>query len=376
MASDHQDRLSHVFRRYFTGTLAAVSVLLIILLLYQLRHVLLMVAMAGFFAYFLAWPANWLSRKLPRKAAVRVVFYSALVIFVGSLGPIGGVLYMQVVELIREVPGMLGTVQKSMENWSIELIPGQQIRFADYLAQLAQQLQEGAPRLATNLLQFSQSFLSSTALIGAAMFAIPLITLYFLLDSQRLRRALLGCFSARLQPDVDRALDAINTSLSGYIYGKTLMSLFVGVATWLMLIVLGVPFSVVLALLAFVGEFIPVVGSWIAFAFVAVVVIASDPLDLAWIIVLTLIIQMVQNYIISPKLMGDKMNLHPLTVVIAMLMGGTVGGVAGLVLALPAAAAAKILLNVFVFRREERGIIMPQLDLISTNDGGADFKES
>jgi predicted PurR-regulated permease PerM len=270
---------------------------------------------------------------------------------------------------------MLGTVQKGMENWSIELIPGEQIRFADYVAQISQQLQEGAPRLASNLLVFSQTFLSSTALVGAALFAIPLITLYFLLDSKRLRLALVTCFNRRLQPDVERALDAINISLSGYIYSKTLMSLFVGLATWLMLVVLSVPFSAVLALLAFFGEFIPIVGSWIAFAFVAVVVLANEPLDLLWIIPLTLLIQIIQNYLISPKLMGDKMNLHPLTVVIAMLTGGVVGGLAGLVMALPAAAAAKILLNIFVLRREERGIVVPQLDLISTNDGGADFHE-
>ena len=64
----------------------------------------------------------------------------------------------------------------------------------------------------------------------------------------------------------------------------------------------------------------------------------------------------------------------------AAVAGGRVatdvrGGLAGLVMALPAAAAAKILLNIFVLRREERGIVVPQLDLISTNDGGADFHE-
>jgi predicted PurR-regulated permease PerM len=93
--------------------------------------------------------------------------------------------------------------------------------------------------------------------------------------------------------------------------------------------------------------------------------------DLIWALCAVVALNLFQNYVISPKLVGETMNIHPLTVVIAMLVGGSVGGAAGLILALPAAAAFKILLNIFVFRREEKGISVPRLDVIAAGRGGA-----
>jgi predicted PurR-regulated permease PerM len=198
---------------------------------------------------------------------------------------------------------------------------------------------------------------------------VPVIALYFLLDSARLRRSLVHCFTQRLRPDVERALDAINRSLSGYIYSRVILAaiIFAGMATAMGL--LGVRYWLVLALAVFIGEFIPIVGGVLAFIPIAIVTLVSpEPTDLIWILLINVVLQLVQNYIISPKLVGETMNIHPLTVIIAMLIGGSVGGLAGLVLALPVAAAAKILLSIFVFRREERGITLPKLDLIANRE--------
>jgi predicted PurR-regulated permease PerM len=108
----------------------------------------------------------------------------------------------------------------------------------------------------------------------------------------------------------------------------------------------------------------------------AVVAIATDPWDVLWICIIMVAAQIVQTYVLAPKLMGDTMDMHPLTVVLAMLVGGTLGGIAGLIISIPAFAAAKIILNVFVFRRREPGIALPSLDLISQGGGPADFRES
>jgi predicted PurR-regulated permease PerM len=69
------------------------------------------------------------------------------------------------------------------------------------------------------------------------------------------------------------------------------------------------------------------------------------------------------------------MNLHPLTVLLSLVVGGALGGVLGLIIATPAAAAAKVILNIFVFKRGEPGIAVPSLDLISAVDGEVDMQE-
>jgi predicted PurR-regulated permease PerM len=115
-----------------------------------------------------------------------------------------------------------------------------------------------------------------------------------------------------------------------------------------------------------------VVGNLLAFVPIVLVCLSSDPIDLIWLIIGALVVNSVQNYFIAPKLSGDAMNLHPLTVLIAMLAGGFLGGVAGLLLALPVTAALKVILNVFVFKRKEQGIYLPELEAMreSEKDGG------
>lgn len=370
------EKLTRVYRHYLVATLGVFSVVIVGIALWRLRDVALMLALAGFLAYFLSWPVKWLGRWFRQQVAVRMVFYTSLVVVGGILGPIGGVFYGQMVGLVESLPRMVSGLERYLQDLSIELMPGHELRFIDYLNQFADQLQANSPRIASSLLGFTQSFVSGTAVFAIGLIVVPLITLYLLLDSSRLRRALMGCFPRHVQPDVDRALDAVNRSLSAYIYSKTILALFVGLAMGVSLAILGLPFAGVLGLVAFLGEFVPVIGAWIAFTLMAVVAIATDPWDVLWICIIMVAAQIVQTYVLAPKLMGDTMDMHPLTVVLAMLVGGTLGGIAGLIISIPAFAAAKIILNVFVFRRREPGIALPSLDLISQGGGPADFRES
>jgi predicted PurR-regulated permease PerM len=192
--------------------------------------------------------------------------------------------------------------------------------------------------------------------------------LYFLADSQKLRAALLGVLPEKARGDADRALTAVNRSLGGYILSRTILALFVGIAATAAMLAAGVPYAVLLGLLMFLGEFIPVIGPWLAFVPALLVILAFEPSVLIFLVPAFIIIQLVENYFIAPKLIGDTMDLHPLTVLLAMMVGGTLAGVAGLFVAIPAAAALKVLLNIFILRREEPGIEVPQLEMIHIED--------
>jgi predicted PurR-regulated permease PerM len=371
-----QEKVSQVFRRYFVAALGVVSVLVITAALYRLRDVALIVAFGGFLAYFLAGPVDMLTRRrVPRRVAVRVVCYTSLLLVLGILGPLGTVLYNQAQSFVSTIPGLLADLESELQGWSLTIVPGEELKLAQYLDQVVAQVQHSAPAITSRLLNYTQSVVFGTAAVVVALLLIPLITLYMLLDSERLKRALLGCFPGRMHADVERAMSAVNCALSGYIYSKTAMSLFVGVSTCFVLLILRVPFAVILGILACVGEFIPVVGPWIAFVPIALVALSCGPVALLWVVVAVVVIQLVQNYIIAPKLMGDTMNLHPLTVLLSLVVGGALGGVLGLIIATPAAAAAKVILNIFVFKRGEPGIAVPSLDLISAVDGEVDMQE-
>lgn len=371
------EKSAAVIRRGALLMLGALAVLLLAWCLYLLRNVGLIVALAGFWAYCLAWPAKALSRWMPYKVAIHLVFYTSFLLILGLLGPIGGVLFKQSNEFIKNIPDMAMNLEQSISGLSIELLPGQTLQIDQSITDALEQLRQNAPLILNRALRTGQSVLSGTAEVLVALIVIPLMALYMLLDSGRLRRAILELFPSRMRSDVERVMASINRSLGSYIYNRIILALFAGLAILIVMLALGVPFSLILALLAFISEFIPVIGAWIALVPMLLIAVATS--NSVWVPVILFIafvvIQLLQSYVLTPKLMSESMDMHPLTVVIAMLIGGSIGGFAGLLLAIPAAAVFKVILNVFVFRREEKGLHVPALDLIGASNppGGSDL---
>jgi predicted PurR-regulated permease PerM len=376
-----RERNSAVFRRGALLALGAIAAGVLCYCVWLLRHVALIFALAVFWAYFLAWPARWLARRMPYKRAIRIVFYTSFLVILGTLGPIGTMLYRQCNELIQKLPGMAAQLEQSISGWHIELLPGQTVHLDESLTATIEQLRQNAPALLSKAFNASQSFLTGTAEVVAALIIIPLISFYLLLDTTRLRSTLVDLFPPRLRSDIQQVLSAVNSSFGTYIYSRVILSFFAGLMTLVLLLVLQVPFSLVLALLAVVGEFIPVVGPAIVLVFACLIALATGAgaggwVAVFWILIGFGIIRFIQDYVVSPRLMGETMDIHPLTVVGAMLMGGTLGGFAGLLLAIPAAAALKVIFNVFVLRRPEKGVKLPALDLIGGGEGAVDFREA
>ncbi len=362
--------MSMVFRRSFFAGLGAITALVLVFALYSLRGVILLFAIAGLLCYLFAWPINWMSRKLPRWLAIAIT----LIIGIGLLGGFFIMFIPLVVkqsqDLITRLPDLIDNLEQQATNWTISFSPGREVEVLPYLTDIGTTLQERMPEILGNALNYSQSVVSSTAAVLGALLLIPLIMLYFLADSRKLRAALIGVLPDRTRADADRALTAVNHSLGGYILSRTILALFVGIASTAAMLVAGVPYAVLLGLLMFIGEFIPVIGPWAAFIPSLLVILAFEPAVLIFLVPSFIVIQLVENYFIAPKLMGDTMDLHPLTVLLAMMVGGTLGGIAGLFVAIPAAAAAKVVLNIFILRREEPGIEIPRLDLINGNVAG------
>nr|MDQ3022963.1 AI-2E family transporter [bacterium] len=240
-----------------------------------------------------------------------------------------------------------------------------EMRLSDYLNQIVTRVKDGSPDLLSKALGYGKTVLSGTATALTWMFIIPLMTLYLLLDAHKLRQQLMSLFNERHQPSVDQALTAINKTLGSYIYSRVVMAMFVWITYTALLLMFEVPYALLLGILAFIGEFIPVVGNLIAFVPIALITLATVPGSFIWITIIVVVIQGIQNYVITPKVMSDSMDIHPLTVVLAMLVGGTLGGGLGLLLAVPVAAAVKAIYTVFHKHREELlGVNLSVVDLV------------
>lgn len=366
--------MTQVFRRYFVAALAVVAVLVFVYALYRLRWVALLFAISGLLSYLLAWPIQRLAQRWSRSIAVWTVFVAFLVLLMGLFGLILPVVSNQVQDLLTHVPDLLSRLDASTYEMRWQILPGRELVIADYFTELTDEIDRRIPEIASNIFSYTQSVVSGTAAFLVGILIVPLMTLYLLMDSPRLRVALVGCFAEHWRRDVDKALVAVNRSLGSYIYSRVLLALFVGVTTTLLLLAFGIDYALLLGLFAFAGEFVPVLGPWLAFVPIALVVLATSPISFIWIALIFLLIQLFENYWLAPRWMGGTMDLHPLTVILAMLIGASLAGIAGVLVAVPAAAALKVIFNIFVIRREEPGIEVPGLDLIS-GQGQPDYRE-
>jgi predicted PurR-regulated permease PerM len=360
-------RLTQLYRRSFIAALGVLSAVLLVAALYAIRNIAMMFAVAGLLAYLLAGPIDWLSARFGRRRLFTVlVFIVFVILLLGLFGSFIPIVGGQIADLIKNAPEIV----EQLEGRYIDLnkrygFAEPDTRLSDYLTQLTSQLQENNSETFAKVWGYGRTVLGGAASALTWMFLIPLMTLYLLLDSHRLRRALVMLFAERHQANVDQALTAVNKTLGSYIYSRVVLAGFVWLTYTILLTAFGVPYALLLGILAFIGEFIPVVGNLIAFVPIALLVLVTVPDRFIWIVLIIVVIQGLQNYVVQPKVMSDAMDIHPLTVVLVMLVGGTLAGGMGLLLAVPVAAAIKAITSVLVQRREDLlGVNLGIVDLV------------
>lgn len=176
-------------------------------------------------------------------------------------------------------------------------------------------------------------------------FLLLLITLYLIVDGPRIREYFISFLAPERRPRVRAVMDRMGLRMGGWLVGQVTLSVTVGLVSFVGLSLLGVPGAVVLAVLAAIGEAIPIVGP-VASAVPAVIVAATTSPVLALLTAgLFLGIQQVENNLLVPKVMERAVKLHPLAVVLALLAGAGLQGIVGAIVAVPVAAAVSVVLD-------------------------------
>lgn len=360
MDSQMPSKTGQYFRNGAAAAAGVVLVLVGVYVLYLLRNVAMIVLIAGLLAYVVNWLVGKLSSRMPRIAAVWASMAVFMVLMLGVFGTTLPVISGQVSEFSSSLGYMIERLDVQISGWSIPFVSLGDNTISNYLDTIGSEWQKSTPQI----ISATQNLLSSTASLLATILIIPLITLYLLLDGERLRNSFIVSFPERNRQTIDRVMSAISRALGNYIYSRLVLGLFVGVMTTIILGLFGIKFALLLGLLAFFGEFIPVIGPWLAYLPTALIVMTGEPttafITLLVVSLFYLVVQMIENYIIVPKLMADTMDMHPLTVILAIMIGGTLGGIPGLFVSIPVAAMIKVLLKIFYFRMAEPGIEVPE----------------
>ncbi|HET7769670.1 MAG TPA: AI-2E family transporter [Chloroflexota bacterium] len=178
-----------------------------------------------------------------------------------------------------------------------------------------------------------------------SLLVLLLVTLYLVVDGDRVREYLLSFWPTERETWLRGVADRVGQRLSGWLAGQVALSAAVGLLSFAGLALLGVDGALLLALVAAAGEVVPIVGPILSAVPAVLAAAVQDPLKGLAVAVLYLLIQQVENNLLVPRIMGRATALHPLAVVLALLIGGELLGVAGTLLAVPAAAVLSVVLD-------------------------------
>jgi predicted PurR-regulated permease PerM len=189
----------------------------------------------------------------------------------------------------------------------------------------------------------------------ASAFAVLFMVAYMLIDAERLRNLFLLVYPPEVRGRRRRTLIRIGKRMSGWLSAQLLLSAIIGIATFVGLTALRIPYALPLSIIAAVGELIPVIGPTVGAVPALIVALLTSRWQFWSVLAFAFLLQKAENYFIVPRVMASKVSVSPLAVFIAFLMGASLLGVMGAILAIPVAAILQVAFDeAFVRLRERR----------------------
>ncbi|MFB8347596.1 AI-2E family transporter [Streptomyces niveus] len=279
-----------------------------------------------------------------RGLATFLVFFAVLIASVGFVVLLGSMLAGQIIEIVDEFPRYLD----SLINWINQSFRTELSRVAVQDSLLhSDWLQRYVQNSASGVLDIS------TTVLGGLfrLLTIFLFSFYFAADGPRLRRTVCSVLPPAKQVEVLRAWEIAVDKTGGYIYSRGLMALISGVAHYILLEILGVPYAPVLAVwVGLVSQFLPTIGTYLAGALPMLIAFTVDPWYALWVLGFVVIYQQFENYVLQPKLTARTVDIHPAVAFGSVVAGTALLGAVGALIAIPAVATLQAFLGAYVKR--------------------------
>jgi predicted PurR-regulated permease PerM len=330
--------------------LVAAAVVAALYFAYLIREVIGLVVIAAFFAVAIAPAVNWLDkRRVPRWLAILLVYLS---IAAGIFG-IGLLIVPPLVNGVEDLSSDLPGYVDDLRNNETFRDYDDRYHITDKLTQQAQELPSKLGDAAGTLRDVTVGVFTRFV----QLFSILVITFFLVKDGHRLLEFLYKQVPPERARRLRKIADDVSDAIAGYVFGNFVISVLAGLVTYVTLRILDVPFATPLAILFGFFDLIPLVGATLGGILVGIVVaFVHFPVGLiVWVAVLILY-QQVENNLIQPFVYGRAVQLHPLIVIVAILIGAALLGVLGALVAIPAAAAVQaVVRDYWRFRQGDHG---------------------
>jgi predicted PurR-regulated permease PerM len=348
------------FERWRMTALIAWAVIGVLLLLAagawalgRITGVLVPFVMAFIVAFLLNTPVRALvNRGMSRGAAALLCIAVSLAVLGGALSLLGPAVGKQIAALVHPAQGLLEQLQAAevamegrfsamvMPEWLGPAIRDASLQLGKFVVSLGDVLARGALTAGGHI-----------AVAVLDVFISLIIAFWVLKDLPKIRSELTLMVGPDYEADAEHLFATLARVVGGYLRGQTLVSLVTALITTLGVYLLGVPYALVLGLLAFFLNFAPYVGPVITGLLAALLGLLVSPWVAVAAVVVVIVAQNFTDFVVTPRVMSSQVDLHPTLVIFSLLIGGTLFGVAGLLFAIPVAAVVK---GLFVYYYEQR----------------------
>ena len=326
-------------RRWSRWILVLVVVAATIYFLYRVREVTIPFIWAGLLAYLLFRPVQFIEKQGLKRVWAILLLYVVIIVALGTIFyfALPG-LIRELTEMARAIPQYAHEAQHMADRLQNLDIP---VRLGEIVKENISRVNEFVYQGLRNFVGGLYSFLSK---VLAIVFA-PILAFYILTDWEKIRDSFLKLFSPRGRREAQELFSSLDTVLIEFFKGHLLVATFVGAMVGLAALLLGVKFPLMLGILSGVTNLIPYFGAFLG-GVPAVAVALTESWQLGLYMTLAIfVIQQVEGNLITPKVIGGKLGIHPLLIVFSLLAGGKLWGIWGMLVAVPLAAVLKVLIG-------------------------------
>ncbi|MEU5941389.1 AI-2E family transporter [Micromonospora sp. NPDC047548] len=311
-------------------------------LLWATRRVLIWILVAAFFAVALAPLVDLLQRRLVRRRAL-----ATLLVFLAAFVLLGGVAALILVPLVEELarfveqaPELLRETRAGRGPFG-ELL--ERVGLLGYARRHSDQIQHYGGQLSQPAIGLVRSVVETVA----GLVTVIVLAYLMVLEAPLITHGVLGLVGDGAAQRLRRIGRESSRAITGYLSGNLLISVIASGLTYLVLVLFGVPFAAVIALLVGVADLIPLVGATLGAIVAAGAAFLHSPTAGVVVLVFFVVYQQVENHLLQPVIMSRAVRLNPLTVLVSALLAAELAGLVGALLAIPAAAIGQILLREF-----------------------------
>ncbi|OGN02192.1 MAG: hypothetical protein A2655_02620 [Candidatus Yanofskybacteria bacterium RIFCSPHIGHO2_01_FULL_43_42] len=327
----------------------AIVLVLFFVLLYLLQDVLIIFLFAIVIASAISPFANWLDQRgFPR-------LWGVLLLFLVILGLFALIASLVIPSLSTDIDQLITTLPTVFEKVSVSLENAQQgaPTYLDFVSEI-QNILSG---LSSYLQQSSQSIVGLVVSIfgGVISFiAILVISFYLSVTKKGVESFLDSIVPEKYESYVINLWKRSERKIGLWLQGQLLLALIVGLVVYVGLSLMGIKFALMLGLLALVLEIVPIVGPVLAAIPAIILAFLQEPTFGLWVVLFYVVVQQLENHILVPVVMGKTVGLNPVVVIIALLVGGNLAGIAGMILSIPVATVIVEIIDDMANKKESR----------------------